>query len=336
MWLPSLLLAVTAPTESPLRWDAPASGCPDAEALAAYHEALLGDATTEVEAHALVRPRGSGWHALLTIHWRGHVNRRELQAPDCARLAEAAVLVVAVMSDPETLTQRLDEPHPPTIVRPHPVEAPAKPPDVQVDVSPAGPRPTRTEPPPEPPTTRPRAPRRRAQPRLDRGPTLVGGLIVDGGSMPRIAPGPVVGVGWRTPWMKFFAEGMTLVPQQVEGSTPETQGEVLVGAARAGACVRAGVGRRVELSQCVGPELGGATALGFGVGGDETARNLWIGAFGRGSIAIDVTPMMAVTVGAELLVLLRQFDYRYRGQTFHRTWPVPIRGLAGVEIRWGS
>lgn len=97
------LLTQRASTAEPapldLRWDAPA-GCPAAARVRARVNRLTGSVRRQVKADAQVQREGAAFRLTLRTEVDGVAGARELRAPDCASLADAAALILALMADP--------------------------------------------------------------------------------------------------------------------------------------------------------------------------------------------------------------------------------------------
>lgn len=329
MWPFVLLSALLVSGAGPLRWDAPSPACPDAVEVDERLRPLLGEQGLEVEADAHVVPSASGFRAELGLRWRGHVDHRRLEAEDCGRLADAVVLLVAVMADPVRTSAELEvgpdgaERAVPELPSPRP-----KPPR-------SAPVMGRSE--PEPEAAPPASETQRDDPPLhrDRGLSLGMGVIVDGGTLPRVAAGSLVALVWRTAWVRLFGEGLVLPPTRVRSSAPYARGRVLVGGARLGACLRLGRSP-VEVPLCAGAEVGTISASGFGLSGRGRARDPWLAGIGRVAISISPSRNLSLTAGVEVGGSFRRFEYRYSGELLHATAPVAVRGLLGVEFRMSS
>jgi len=100
------VLAGAAPAEGlRLEWEAP-STCPDRAALRGRVAALLGPGLsegTDLAATATVRPDAAGWRLDLELVRAAGSERRTVTDRDCAALADAAALMIAVAIDPRAL-----------------------------------------------------------------------------------------------------------------------------------------------------------------------------------------------------------------------------------------
>lgn len=308
-------------------------------------DALLGDEVLEVEARAQVRVHRGRWTAELTVDWQGHANQRRLDADDCTSLADAIALWVAVMADPLRTTRRVDETRTIRTLAARGSEDPSTLPTEPRRVMSSSPsvEPHRVAPPhvPEPDRTpvfglagETRGAPVSSEP--ERGPALVLAMLVDGGTLPRVTPAPVVGFVWRGPRVRLLAEVLVLPPRRVRSSASYAQGRVLMGAGRMGVCARLVVSPRVRLPLCGAVEIGGATASGFGQTQQRGATNLWFAGITRGSLIVDVGRRLSLVAGLEMAAAGRRIEYRHQGEWLHGTAPVALRGRAGVEFRWGA
>ena len=90
-----------------LTWDAPA-GCPPASRVQERVRRLVGGAHQRpVKAAARIQHDARGWSLSLQTKTEGQTGERELQAPDCASLADAAALILAWMIDPDLVPDAL-------------------------------------------------------------------------------------------------------------------------------------------------------------------------------------------------------------------------------------
>lgn len=413
------LLAPRGPVSTPLQWDAP-PGCPEAAQVQGHLNTLLGDHALQLEARAQVQAHRGRWTAELTVGWRGHTDRRRLDADDCTSLAQAIALLVAVMADPIQTSHRIDErravrmsaaPEPPAMatqgvrrastpsLRDRPstrganesrrgasARTPGEPERFPASGSTRGepgrlPESGSTGEEPErlPPsgstgearraTTSGEPPRSSASdsdgevgpaapsgepPRFSafgsnddardaaasgepqRGLALALAMLVDGGTLPRVTPAPLIGLAWGGPRGRLLAELLVLPPRRVRSSASYGQGRVLMGAGRLGGCAHLVVGPRAWLPLCGAAELGGITAVRFGQTQQRGATNLWIAGVTHGSLVLDLGRRLSLTAGLEMAVPLRRIEYRHQGERLHGTAPVALRGRAGLELRWGA
>ena len=97
---------IQRPSRVRLDWRAPV-GCPDAAAVRERLrervpdlEAPLGAGAQQLEARARIAAQGSGFRAELWLSSHAGTDAREFRAGDCAVLADAVALVIAVSLDP--------------------------------------------------------------------------------------------------------------------------------------------------------------------------------------------------------------------------------------------
>ena len=86
-----------------LSWDAPAGVCPDRATLLRRMNGLLGDRPLALAAQARVHDRGAPadrFRLTLRLRWNGGSLERDLAAEDCEVLAQAMVVLVAVLAAP--------------------------------------------------------------------------------------------------------------------------------------------------------------------------------------------------------------------------------------------
>lgn len=338
-----------APSPSPatraLSWDAPLPGCPSPEEVGQRLDALLGARSLEVDASARVRAAGATLRLDLRVQWRGRVDERTLEADTCESLAEAAVVLVALMAE---APRDAEEALPPPPVLPAPTAASVVPVPAPIEEAglaeagllKAGP-PAEVEPPEETPVTPPAAPMTTAGARakLDRGRHASGFSfavlgLVDLGSLAAVSGGLHAALSWRWPRARVFMGGTYLPPHGVGSrAAAAAQGRVQLGIVQLGACVRLGP-PRVEVPLCAALEAGGSRGTGFGVAGDRGARDPWL-AFAAGpAVLVSLSRAVALILRVEAAVPLIRSRYIYGDEaTLFETAPVAVRGGLGLEFR---
>jgi hypothetical protein len=98
-----------------LQWQA-AAGCPDRGAAASAIAELIGETAAHPRVRApasvrvaIARTSAGGFVARLSTSSAGQNGERELEGEDCGRVADAVVLIVAMMLDPVTAADRVNK-----------------------------------------------------------------------------------------------------------------------------------------------------------------------------------------------------------------------------------
>lgn len=322
--------------EVSLVWVAPPE-CPDGLAFIAAVEALSGrrlevrpDADQQLDAN--IRTTATGYALHLELTSPGDHTTRDLEAPDCAAVTDAASLVVMTrwLSDGETdETDETEVPLPEPA--PEPTPPPATPPSGAQDPSPtADPRPS-TDPPP-PRGDRPEPRRRPVGARLAFA-ALGGGAF---GFTPR-ATGAVAGViALLLPRARVELQ----VQHAFATSTDDVGGgRVRAALTRIGSlgCFAPTVGKW-DFPACTGLDLGVAVGRGEGeLSASDVRRQTWIGLPVTAGLGWALRPRVALRASGGLSIGLRR-------PGFHLATPQGERGvfrvpavvgslLAGIEVR---
>jgi hypothetical protein len=283
----------------------------------------LAAAALEVHAH-LRRGDDGQWLLDLEIDKDGDASLRQLVAPQCETVLDAAAFVVAVAIDPSLAGEGEG-----VLVEPEP-EVPTP----SVQDPPATAAASSTTPPAASTTSTPAAPPPPPRKRSLFGLARAGGGI-DGGAMPRVGAmlEGAVGVGGK--WFRLEATGLyRLQTMQRAVSDPTVGGRFTFWAFGARGC---GVPRwnRVEFPLCAGLEGGRMVAQGFGLPTNRTVRSPW-GAvtFGPG-LAWKPHKNIALVVQAALGVpfVRTRLTIENLG-TIHKTGPVFGRAWIGFEGRF--
>jgi hypothetical protein len=279
----------TARAEAPfdLEWSAP-EGCPDRAQVVRRVEEIVGPhprARRKVSARAWISSVANAAPRYRMELWLGEgAAARTMNGDDCARLAEAAALVIALDIDPDALS-REDKP-------PEPAESPPPPPPEPAPRAPK--RPAR-----RPPAT-PAAPE---EPRFEAG--LGARVVVDAGSLPRpalglglvldVARGPLAfelqGTGY---FKRFTVDG----PRQGAGGA-----YVALGTLGAMGCWR-GLESALAWRACAGGEIGRESTRGVNIVRPGASAGLW-SAFSamlhvRAWPRLAMSPVAAVVIGHPL------------------------------------
>lgn len=311
---------------APLRWESVA-GCPDAAAVERELHALVGERSRmdAIEVTGRLREDRSAYVLQLEVVRAGRREARELRANDCAVLARAGVLVVAVTLDALGTAAVVDaigastpgEVPEPTIVAAG-SHAPAEPPGA------IGPPPTSA------PSSGRRAPTQRS------GLTLAASAGVSHGMTPAVAGGIEGELGWRRGPLRLGITGYHWFSR-----TAELRPGVGVEAALSGGSLRGCVAferARLEVPLCAGLEL--AAMHGGGIGSAVRRRDafdLWLGVAGGVGLVVWPTRRFALQARAEGVLAARRtamflVDDGELREVF-RMPPVGVRLLAGPLVR---
>ena len=264
-----------------LDWSAP-SECPDGAHVKARVEALVGadvHATRPLQARGQVTEAAdaSGYRLMLVV--RRAAAERTMADADCARLAEAAALILALDIEEIAQADAPTEPLPPV------------PPDVPTRTSEAAAprRPPRTAMTPAPP----------ARERL----SLSAGarVVLDHGSLPRTTGGLAVVAG-AAHGRATVEQHAARIARQLAGGPPggcrPADGDLATAGARA--CLRHLV-ETTAVRACAGAELGRMGTRGIGIAQPGSSAALW----GAASLTFEarpfqlrpVSPVIGMTVG---------------------------------------
>jgi hypothetical protein len=250
--------------------------CPDEAAVRASVAGLLAGSSAAVDARAEVRRIGERWQVLLTMNG----GERRLEADSCHALAEATALIVAMAVDPARVAAnriaREAGVASGTLPRAAPTLA-----DAATDASPAEssdastptptptPLPSATATPPPTATPTPTA----TPPSTPRPPdfALSAAGAVDTGTLPTVAFGPSVGVGWLPGPFRLELSAAYFPSSTASASSPfpaTAQFSLLTFALRG--CYAARLAS-FELGPCVGGEGGALWATLQGAQGGGSA-----------------------------------------------------------------
>ena len=292
------LAAPGEPDPAVLRWRATDGRCPAEARLRARIDALAGaapglSADAEVHAPAHDDPR---WRLDLQIRWaRGH-DDRTLHASSCDALADATVVLVAVLAAPLALADRFV---PPVTATP-----PAATPVVPAAPVPAAPAPMILAPiedldaagPPERPARAPRAPTRFVR---RRGPFARVAAIAGFGVLPRFDLGIQLAAGALLPRVRIEGALLLLPPQTEVLRDGSDRGAVPAFASAAVRVCPRFLERPIDLSLCGAIEGGVSWSRSVGVDPERRARGPWL-AFALGP-ALDwwFSPQVALHLAVE-------------------------------------
>lgn len=316
--LPGLTLAawLTAPVDPPaiaLEWPTVA-GCPtQTEVVDAATRLIAGGQPRPVRATAALTRAGATWTLALAVE-AGGTQHRELASPDCAALAQATAVILAVAAEPLQVATRIDAAPPAQAVAPAIVEDP-----LELEVAPGL---RRASPPPQP--------RGRAQL----------GLFVHGGAglgpTKRMTPGLAAGLAVVWPRVRLELRATYWGPAALRLARLATVGadvRLATGGLRGCPLLVRGA---VTLQLCAGLEVGATIASAVGLTTDYAPRALWAAA----SLAPGLRwrPRRWLGLGLEIEGVMpftrKQFEIESVDDTLGRTAPVGLRLLAGVEFNF--
>lgn len=318
------VLAVVALGPVDLTWEAPV-GCPEGLSLERRLDELLrGSTATEpsLRVEARVEPQIDGFRLRAVLHddARGLGERRELQAPDCASLAHALTLIVAVHVDALKAEINAVELQRPAFVAPAPLA-----------ITTASPPPSTSVPP------RPRpAPSPRPSPAASS--TLGGSLRIEGGAELGLLPGVAGGLGlmggltgraWR---VELGAGGWPT--RTVSTATLGARLDVVAGRARA--CWAPAVGRWL-VPVCGGGEVGGLRGAGTeGVTQPRVEWAPWAAVTASVGAAWSPLPWLGPYAAVEAQGALSRPQLRVGEQLVARVEGVGLRAWLGLEVKFAS
>lgn len=320
-------VAPVAPTPARprLEWVAPPS-CPQADEGSELLARFLGDRAVEAEARVTLEAVGpDGFAATVTVADA----TRSLSAADCATLARAAALVVAVSLEPVATAEAVHR----RDTQPAEAVAPAAP-TVVDDV--------RLEPPPAAPPASSTTLRRADRPgNASPSPPAANPahwLGASGGvafvHVPALTGAARLSYAFTRRALRVQAELTYAPPRTVTYSAePALGGRFQSLAVGARACFSPGIGR-VAAPLCAGVEGGPVRGRGVGVVNVRRPTPAYVGAVGSGALVVRASARVAVTAGAELLVaVVRPAFYVGARDVLLRSPPVGLRGLVGLEVR---
>ncbi|WAS90611.1 hypothetical protein [Nannocystis punicea] len=344
-----LLAPAPSPAAGPampeVRWEAP-PGCPDEAWVRAQIAGLLARApagagqAAQVNLRVEALPSGR-WRLDAAISSGAGQGRRSLEGDRCEALAEAAALLTAIAAVPELqqAAPPVQEEAPGTAVPPPgppaPVEAegPVGPQAPEIDageLEPELPGPSATPPPPA--ETPARAPaRRRPAPKA----TLGLGAGIGAGALPRVTALLRASVGLRgRHWAVALTQSFWLPRDLPAAEDERVGGRMWLAATGLRGCGIVGKGR-VEAPLCAGVEVGALRGRGIGdLAASYRATSFWAAATVGPGLHVRVAPRVALTFGADLLVMLTRarFEISGRGQVCC-SGAVGASATAGVEVR---
>lgn len=294
-------------------WRAPA-GCPPEVRVRARLESLVGrdsaswerDVLARAQAYQILTDAGrDGWAATIVIESASGERVRQIEAPSCDALAEAAAVLVSVAMDPLSRQDvAMSESSPGE--EPHPPEVLDKPPTVLPPVSSAA------VPPP-----------------------WVGVLAVRAGV--GVGPLPFVGavlggrVGIRRKALRVDLGGAYWFSQQYGGHATAGVGSFALWVVDARICGVPGW-RNVEFPLCGGTQIGGLWSRGTGLERPRTGTNIWVAGLASGGVLVRPSAVLAFGVEASLLVpFIRPQFVVDDAVEVHRPNPVAVEAMVVLE-----
>jgi hypothetical protein len=340
-----------------LSWSAPA-GCPPRDAVIGEVRRLLGGAIDNpkgVSARAEIRARGaSDYQLYIALRSDQGERTRDMQAPTCAELADAAALIIALSIDPSAGAATPEAPpaqapsaQAPSAQAPLPSPSPSEAPPASTTPAPppaasaiAPPSPPLL-PPPWPPSTAtplPSAAAPRPAPREIHAHAEVAceqGSFHDPSLMGRAGAAFVRGP-LRLELTGFFAwAGQIAAPQ-----SPSKGGWFWLGGGALSGCYErpfdAGP-RKSSGAVCAGVETGAMGATAYGVLSPSSNRSPWVAPFVAGLTRWAFHPRLALRLDLAASVPLIRADFTIDGVGLvHRPGPLGVRAGLGVEGLLGS
>ncbi len=311
------------PLELELEWIAP-PGCPSAAEIEARLATLLpGDPAGEgvLAVRGVVTASPAGLDLVLVSTFRDQVERRELHAPDCRELGEATAVLLAVALEPGRAAEIAE--HAPAVASDAPPAAitdgsattSVAPTDANDDAAAlrASPR---------------TSPRRRARRPYGGAVRIAGGL--DAGALPPLTGAVQLAFVLEWPRARMEVHGVWLTPvfRELDGPGASFQ----LGAAGISGCGRLFV-RAVEFPLCAGVEAGAVQARPDDLETDAIQRSPWLGAIAGVGVARAWGPV-GVWAAVQGVGRLVGAEFQLEGRTLLRQWPVSVRALLGIELRW--
>lgn len=296
---------MTAPPAIEIQWEAPAA-CPDAAAVRASIERLLGKKLSDVQLGAVVakgrvEQGDSGkWQLQAELVVGERIEQETLVANRCSALGDAMALKVALAIDPVAVVEAVTPAAEPT----------------------AAPSP-------------PNAPPPRAAPHVERSRLQVGARLVGqvgGGPLPGANPG--VGAFVSLDWQRARVElggGAFWGGVARYDELPEVGADLqlFLGALRG--CFTPGVGDwRFPL--CAGPELGVMRGNGFGVEASEATSGLWGGVVAGLAAEWRLARRLSLWVEADAVLTLLKPEFHMQNlPTLYRPDSAGARFAAGLQ-----
>ncbi|MCH9687566.1 MAG: hypothetical protein K0V04_39395 [Deltaproteobacteria bacterium] len=317
----------TVPTPPPppamleFDWQVP-TGCPDAEQLRARVEEMMSGPPVDGDTLSVtgtIELREPGFGLILRTEFGGRVELRELVAPSCDELGEAAAILLAIALEPELAAS-----------------VSAAPPSVQPMPDGSGPpesTPVAIDPPHQPPGSRPIPPEPRHAPA--QAPTrtrpkvrLRLAAVGEAGALPGVTGGPRLAVGLGWPRARLELHGGYLAPRRDDAQGQEVRYQAGAGGLRG--CGRPRVGR-IELPVCGGLEGGAVRATTVQSERRRTRHGPWLGPLASVGVAAR-WGRVGLWAALEAVVPVFSGEFLLHGALGFRRFPVSSRLVVGLEI----
>lgn len=298
-----------------LTWDAPTrADCPDAAYVVGEIQRYVGAAAARqgkpIQVKATVRSVGlDGWQLLLKTTDRAVDGERVFQDESCKAVADAAVVVLAWMIDPDAMANRPDSPPPE-----HRIQQPLPPPTVPVKVA---------------------VPERAAV-----RPFIAFGVAGDEGTLPWPALGADArgGASWKgfrlAAHSSYWPSRRKAVGTVSDGTTAGAR--FALWALSLEGCIDVLAMRSIdhlEISLCAGPEVDLIHAAGFGVSVPARASKAWLSltAGFEGRVALSGALGLVLRAGGIVPTEREHFALRGVGEVY-RPNVVAARGSVGIQL----
>jgi len=311
--------AAEAPSDPfALTWQAPSS-CPERSELTRQIETFLGQSLEvrrmqQLKIDAVVHEDASaGFVATVSVTTPTASYERRLDHQDCARLTEAAALVIALAIDPERVRAQQAE------------AAPTKEADAAV-AAPVAPAPSAPE---AQPTVEPSAAASVPVPAAAPDPVLIDAGVrglIDVGTLPRagFGVGAMFGVGFGNFRLELSGAYWLPVEESVPGHAP-AKVEIQLAT---GSLLGCGVWRRGawNLAACAGAEAGDYWGSGVNLEDPITQHQLWSAVVADLRLSLALTPVLRVVGGLEpgLALTRPRFGVTQGDDTLQVAQPGPV------------
>lgn len=330
------LSALAARAEPPLSlsWRAP-EGCPSRETVLAEVTRLLGrdHARSSIQAEATVDKSGDGHRLRVILRGDKTPRVRELTAPTCEELGDAAALILALAIDPSAVASA-----PPRAVESDAGAPPSPPPSVDAGVAQKEP----SAPPSAPPKDPPRPPPRRSAaaegpppaPKSLRTHAQIGLEI---GAFRGAIPRAQVGLAFAMPPLRLEVAGMFAWGGRISAPSVPTAGAELwlAGGSLSGCFERAleGDARAPSAALCAFFEAAPVSAASFGVTSPDRAVAPWIAPGAQLLVRWPFSRRAALRLDVGLAIPVVELSFNIEGLgRVHRIGAVSGRSGLGVEL----
>lgn len=325
-----------------LSWSAP-PGCPSREALIGEIRRLLGGSIENpggVSARAEITARRAGdYRITLALRSDQGERMRDVQAPTCAELADAAALIIALAIDPSAVAGAPEA----SPMQAPPSPAPSEAPPASVTLPPPPPLSASPAPPPswQPRTAAPHPsampapppPRSEVHARAELGGEQ--GVFRHPSLMGRVGAAYVRGP-LRVEIMGVFAWAGQIAALQA----PTKGGSFWLGGGGLAGCYERpfeAAGRREGTSAvCAGVEAGAMGAAAYGVLSPAANTSAWVAPFVAGVTRWAFRPRVALRLDLTAFAPLVRSAFTIDGVGLvHRPGPVGVRAGVGLEVLLG-